>query len=73
MFAMKRYMEECLDAVREGGGAGVIAELVRIEKAQGARRLVAIGKDGGLFDPVSPCPIHRRAASARDKRSHVRR
>ena len=35
MFAMKRYMEECLDAVREGGGAGVIAELVRIEKEGG--------------------------------------
>ena len=35
MFAMKRYMEERLDAVRKSGGAGVIAELVRIEKEGG--------------------------------------
>ncbi len=35
MFAMKRYMEGRLDAARESGGAGVIAELVRIEKEGG--------------------------------------
>ncbi|HEY2529906.1 MAG TPA: cytochrome P450 [Xanthobacteraceae bacterium] len=35
IFAMKRYMEERLDAARENGGAGVIAELVRVEKEGG--------------------------------------
>ena len=35
MFAMKRYMEERLDAVEDSGGEGVIAELVRVEKAGG--------------------------------------
>lgn len=35
MFAMKRYMEARLDAVRESGGEGVIAELVRVEKEGG--------------------------------------
>jgi cytochrome P450 len=35
MFAMKRYMEERLDAVQDSGGEGVIAELVRIEKEGG--------------------------------------
>jgi cytochrome P450 PksS len=33
---MKRYLEERLQAAREGGGEGLIAELVRVEK-EGAR------------------------------------
>ena len=32
IFAMKRYMEERLEATRETGGEGLIAELVRVEK-----------------------------------------
>ena len=32
IFAMKRYMEKQLEAVRESGGEGLIAELVRVEK-----------------------------------------
>ena len=32
IFAMKRYMEARLDAARESGGTGLIAELVRVEK-----------------------------------------
>jgi cytochrome P450 len=32
MFAMKRYLESHLDAVRKNGGEGLIAELVRVEK-----------------------------------------
>ena len=32
IFAMKRYMEERLEATRETGGDGLIAELVRVEK-----------------------------------------
>ncbi len=35
IFAMKRYMEERLDATRETGGEGLIAELVRVEKEGG--------------------------------------
>jgi cytochrome P450 len=35
IFAMKRYMEQRLDAARETGGAGLIAELVRVEKEGG--------------------------------------
>lgn len=35
MFAMKRYMEERLDDARKNAGAGLIAELVRVEKAGG--------------------------------------
>jgi cytochrome P450 len=35
-FAMKRYMERQLDAVRKHGGEGLIAELVRVER-QGGR------------------------------------
>lgn len=35
MFAMKRYMEERLDAARDNGGEGVIAELIRVEKEGG--------------------------------------
>jgi cytochrome P450 len=35
ILAMKRYMEERLEATREGGGAGLIAELVRVEKEGG--------------------------------------
>ncbi len=35
IFAMKRYMEKQLDAARENGGAGLIAELVRVEKDGG--------------------------------------
>ncbi len=35
LFTMKRYMEARLDAAREAGGTGVIAELVRIEKEGG--------------------------------------
>jgi cytochrome P450 PksS len=35
LFIMKRYMERQLDTAREKGGAGVIAELVRIEKEGG--------------------------------------
>ena len=34
--AMKRYMEERLDAARAHGGTGLIAELVRVEKEGGA-------------------------------------
>jgi cytochrome P450 PksS len=36
LFTMKRYMEARLDAARRDGGAGVIAELVRVEKEGGA-------------------------------------
>src|SRR5262245_14514528 len=32
MFAMKRYMEKHLDAVRKHGGEGLIAEIVRVEQ-----------------------------------------
>jgi cytochrome P450 PksS len=35
VFAMKRYMEKHLEAVREYGGEGLIAELVRVEKEGG--------------------------------------
>jgi cytochrome P450 len=35
IFAMKRYMERRLKAVRESGGEGLIAELVRVEKEGG--------------------------------------
>jgi cytochrome P450 len=35
VFAMKRYMEEQLEAVRENGGEGLIAELVGVEKEGG--------------------------------------
>ena len=35
IFAMKRYMEERLEATRETGGEGLIAELVRVEKEGG--------------------------------------
>ena len=35
IFAMKRYMEERLEATREAGGEGLIAELVRVEKEGG--------------------------------------
>lgn len=35
IFAMKRYMEERLDAARNEGGTGLIAELVRVEKEGG--------------------------------------
>jgi cytochrome P450 PksS len=35
ILAMKRYMEERLEATRESGGAGLIAELVRVEKEGG--------------------------------------
>jgi cytochrome P450 len=35
LFAMKRYMERHLDAVREHGGTGLVAELVRVEKEGG--------------------------------------
>jgi cytochrome P450 len=35
MFAMKRYLERHLDAVRKNGGEGLIAELVRVEKEGG--------------------------------------
>ena len=35
IFAMRRYMEEQLDVVRERGGEGLIAELVRVEKDGG--------------------------------------
>jgi cytochrome P450 len=35
IFAMKRYMKERLEAVRESGGEGLIAELVRVEKEGG--------------------------------------
>jgi cytochrome P450 len=35
IFAMKRYFEERLDAARDSGGAGLIAELVRVEKEGG--------------------------------------
>jgi cytochrome P450 PksS len=36
IFAMRRYMEERLDAARADGGAGLIAEIVRVEKEGGA-------------------------------------
>jgi cytochrome P450 PksS len=32
LFAMRRYMQRQLDAVREHGGEGLVAELVRVEK-----------------------------------------
>jgi cytochrome P450 len=35
IFAMKRYMAERLEAARAGGGTGLIAELVRVEKEGG--------------------------------------
>jgi cytochrome P450 len=35
LFAMKRYMERQLDVVRERGGEGLIAELVRVEREGG--------------------------------------
>jgi len=35
LFAIKRYMEEHLEAVSRNGGAGLIAELVRFEKEGG--------------------------------------
>ena len=35
LLAMKRYMEERLEATRESGGAGLIAELVRVEREGG--------------------------------------
>jgi cytochrome P450 len=35
IIAMKRYMAEQLEAARRGGGAGLIAELVRVEKDGG--------------------------------------
>jgi cytochrome P450 len=35
ILAMKRYMEERLEATRETGGEGLIAELVRVEKEGG--------------------------------------
>jgi cytochrome P450 PksS len=35
IFAMKRYMERQLDAVRQKGGEGLVAELVRVEKEGG--------------------------------------
>jgi len=35
MFAMKRYMMQRLDAARAGGGEGLIAELVRVERGGG--------------------------------------
>ena len=35
IFAMKRYMEKHLEAVRISGGEGLVAELVRVEKAGG--------------------------------------
>jgi cytochrome P450 PksS len=45
MAAMKRYLEQRLDAVRAEGGEGLIAELVRVEKEGGrisAREMVAM-------------------------------
>jgi cytochrome P450 PksS len=35
MFAMKRYLERRLDAARQSGGEGLIAELVRVERDGG--------------------------------------
>lgn len=35
IFAMKRYMEEHLEAVRESDGEGLVAELMRVEKEGG--------------------------------------
>src|SRR6516162_474135 len=35
IFAMKRYMEKQVEAVRENGGDGLIAELARVEKEGG--------------------------------------
>src|SRR5499426_3319092 len=35
VFAMRRYLERHLDAVREHGGEGLVAELVRVEKEGG--------------------------------------
>src|SRR4029077_9918346 len=35
IFAMKRYMEKHLEAVRISGGEGLVAELVRVEKEGG--------------------------------------
>jgi cytochrome P450 len=35
IFAMRRYMEKYLEAVRKNGGEGLVAELVRVEKERG--------------------------------------
>ncbi len=35
ILAMRRYLEQQLEAVRENGGTGLIAELVRVEKEAG--------------------------------------
>jgi cytochrome P450 PksS len=35
VFAMKRYMERHIEAVRRSGGEGLVAELVRVEKSGG--------------------------------------
>ena len=35
IFAMKRYIEAHLETVREKGGEGLIAEIVRVEKEGG--------------------------------------
>ena len=35
VFAMKRYIERHLESVRQNGGEGLIAEIVRVEKAGG--------------------------------------
>ena len=35
IFAMRRYMEKHLEAVRKNGGEGLVAELVRVEKEGG--------------------------------------
>jgi cytochrome P450 len=35
MLAMKRYMEQHLEAVQKNGGEGLVAELVRVEKSGG--------------------------------------
>jgi cytochrome P450 PksS len=49
ILAMKRYMEERLEATRESGGAGLIAELVRVEKEGGAHQPQ---RDGGDAVPA---------------------
>jgi cytochrome P450 len=36
VFAMKRYLEQCLQAARASGGEGLIAELVRVENEGGS-------------------------------------
>ena len=48
MLAMKRYIERHVEAVRQGGGEGLIAEIVRVEK------------DGGRISPDEIVSMRRQ-------------